>query len=400
MKVGIAAPVSLKLLCDRVEGGNELPEGYSFPSVSILIQEYLRRGHQVSVFALDPSTQQLKTFRGKQLTIHVGRYRPRHRARDFFAIERQDLLTAMKSDPCDIIHGMWTYEFALAAIASGYPHVITAHDAPLQILRLNLSPYRFMRTLMSFLVLYKTKNLTVVSPYLLKHFRRVFGYSRPIKVIPNGLAKSLFVLEERESKGTEDVITFVSVLNGWGGRKNSQVALQAFQQVREVIPKARLIMIGAGHGEGEEGSIWAKQRELHEQVEFVGRCPHDKLLKCLSTEADVLVHPALEESFCVAIAEAMALGIPVIGGSGSGAVPFTLENGKAGLLVDVRSPKSVAQAMLRLAQDPKLRSRLGSTGRQLAQQRFHIENVAIAYEELYQEILAGSLQFEGKHVCA
>jgi hypothetical protein len=38
---------------------------------------------------------------------------------------------ALQREQPDILSAHWTYEFAAAAIATGIPHVVTAHDAPL-----------------------------------------------------------------------------------------------------------------------------------------------------------------------------------------------------------------------------------------------------------------------------
>jgi hypothetical protein len=68
------------------------------------------------------------------------------RAWDLFAQERAGLERAMREDPCDVVHAHWTYEFALAALASGQPTLVTARDwAPTILLmqrRLRLLPYR------------------------------------------------------------------------------------------------------------------------------------------------------------------------------------------------------------------------------------------------------------------
>lgn len=394
MKIGIATPVSLRLLERHVERGTELPTGYEFPLHAILIEEYLRRGHQISLFTTDRTICESKTFWGNRLTIHImhSRLQARHRMKDFFAAERAGLIAAMKSDPCDIVHAHWTYEFALAAIASGQPYVVTAHDAPLQILRLTLRPYkvfayRFIRTLMAIEVARRARYLTAVSPYVARHFRKILRYPNPIEVIPNGLPESAFVSRERKQGGGESEVTFATVLTGWGRYKNGQVALRSFEHVRKVVPQARLLMFGWGHGEGEEAWLWARERGMSEGVEFVGSVPHPLLLERLDAEVDVLVHPSLQEAHPVSVVEAMALGIAVIGGTHSGGVPFTLENGKAGLLVDVRSPQEVAQAMLRLAKDPETRLALGKSAYESAWRRFRIESVVDAYEETYDEVL-------------
>jgi glycosyltransferase involved in cell wall biosynthesis len=393
MKIGIAAPVSLRLLSRYVKEGDELPEGYRFPPMAALVEEYLRRDHRVSLFTLDPTTRRPRVFEGGRLTIHVGRYRPRarHRARDFFAAERADLVMAMKSDPCDIIHAHWTYEFALAAMASGQPQIVTAHDAPLHVIRyLPDTLYRSLRFLMAMRVAHGAQHLTAVSPHVAEHYKRTLLYRRPIKVVPNGVSENLFLLGGEKSTAVGRDPTFATVLVGWNNLKNGRVALEAFKQVRQLVPGARLLMFGVGHGEGEEASLWAQNKGLTEGVEFVGARPHQVLLERLASEVDVLVHPSLEEAHPLGVVEAMALGIAVIGGDRSGGVPFTLEDGKAGLLVNVRSPASVAQAMLRFARDPRLCLAFGRAARESAHRRFHVGHVVSMYEDSYREVLSSA----------
>ena len=55
----------------------------------------------------------------------------------------------------------------------------------------------------------------------------------------------------------------------------------------------------------------------------------------------------MEESFGNTLVEAMMLGTPVIGGRDSGAVPWVLDSGRAGELVNVRSEVEVVQALVR-----------------------------------------------------
>lgn len=393
MRLGFAGPVSLELLKGHVRDGEGLPEGYKFPPMATLIEEYLLRGHQVSVFTLDRTTERLRTFEGDHLTIHVGRYRPRarYRATDFFAAERADLVEAMRADPCDLVHAHWTYEFALAAMASGTPYLVTAHDAPLRVLGIYRDAYRFLRTLMALRVAWKASFMTAVSPSVAEHFKKVLGHRGDITMIPNGLPEGLFALgEEKVERSVVAAPVFATVLTGWGKLKNGRAALKAFGRVRTVLPGARLVMFGYGHGAGEEAEVWAHQRGLQESVEFAGTLPHPELMRRLSLEADVLVHPALQEAHPVGVSEAMALGLPVIGGERSGGVPFTLEYGKVGALVDVRSVEELSTCMLRLAGEPDVCRMLGEAARESARRRFHVNAVVDSYEKMFGEVLAAS----------
>jgi L-malate glycosyltransferase len=355
--------------------------------VALLSRELLKRGHRMVIFTVDRSVRDEVIVMGERLKICVGPDRPKH-ARDFFSEERKYLVRAIHREKPDVLHAQWTYEFALAAIASGLPYIVTAHDAPINVLRRNFIPYRIARTLMAYLALWRAKRVVGVSPYVARHLRQFGFHWRPIQVIPNGLSQELFdrrVLNRTESR----VITFATVLNGWAGYKNGQVAIQAFAQLHKQISDARLLMFGHAHGAGEIADMWSRERGLERDIEFVGQVPHDQLIERLRLDVDVLVHPSLEESHGMALIEAMALGIPVIGGSKSGAVPWTLDEGRAGILVNVNSPRALFEAMSKLAGSAQERKTWGAYGSASVQKRFHVSSIADEYEDCYQQALHG-----------
>ena len=70
-------------------------------------------------------------------------------------------------------------------------------------------------------------------------------------------------------------------------------------------------------------------------------------------EACCLVLPSFQETLPVAIAEAMAAGVPVVA-SAVGGVPEMIEEGKSGYLVDPHRPDQIADRVLRILKDPGL----------------------------------------------
>jgi glycosyltransferase involved in cell wall biosynthesis len=372
-------------LLDTSRLPKKVPHGLGGSPVNLLARELHRRGWRLLIVTLSPDIQDEVILEGENLKICVGPDRPKH-ARDFFAEERSYLTSVLRREQPDIVHAQWTYEYALSAQASGLPHVITAHDAPISVLRLNFIPYRIVRTLMSYWVLSCARRVVSVSPYVANHLSRYMLYRGLDEVIPNGMPESLFTRHTAE-RIVDQPITFATILGGWGGRKNGQVAVEAFARMRSQQPDAKLIMFGAGHGPGEAGHLWARERGLESGIEFVGQIPYSKVMERLATEVDVLVHPSLEESFGMIFLEAMALRIPTIGGQNSGAVPWVLDHGKAGLLVDVTDPEDVAMAMIRLANNANERRELGHRGRDYAEANFHIRIVADGYERIYCELL-------------
>ena len=153
MRLGICGPLEVEPFRAWLEDPPEhLPRGLGGTPVVDLARAALTAGWQVVLFSLDPEVQHEVILRGPQLKICMGPFRPRRRARDLFHAERAYLSQTVRTERPDIVHAHWTYEFALGAIESGVPAVVTAHDAPWSILRWNPTPYRLVRTIMAWQV--------------------------------------------------------------------------------------------------------------------------------------------------------------------------------------------------------------------------------------------------------
>ncbi|WP_446809600.1 glycosyltransferase family 4 protein [Methylomonas sp. 2BW1-5-20] len=387
--IGLVGPIETASFQDILSspGGQPYPKGLGGSPVNLMARELYSRGYNLILYSLDREVKTEVTIKGERLTIHFGPYR-RRRALDFFAAEIKYLAQAILKNPPDFLHAHWTYEFALAAQATKLPHLVTSHDVPFNILKLDHSPYRIIRTLMGCKAIWKTRYLSAVAPYVAENLKRQLFYRRTIRVIPNGMPDGIFN-RPKSVKSTDAPLTFATILVGWSGRKNGEAAIEAFALTRKHLPNCRLIMFGSGHGINEEAELWAKSRGFQEGIEFVGQHPYEKLIQRIRDEVDILVHPALEEAQPMALIEPMAMGIPVIAGQSSGGVPWTLGNGDAGVLVDITQPQQIADAMLSLANNNAERLRVGLAGLALAKQRFHIGVVTDAYLQAYNDILTG-----------
>lgn len=359
----------------------ELPRGLGGTPAVDMARAALEGGRRVTIFTLDSTVEREVVLTGPRLTIFAGPFRERHRARDLFRAERGYLRAAIARERPAVVHAHWTYEFALGALESGVPTVVTAHDAPLRVLRLMPTPYRLVRAVMAYEVARQTRFLTAVSGSVAEHFRRYFRYPTPIRVIPNGVSEEWFPVRRERRCGA----VFASVLNGWSTLKNGTALLEAFAMVRAALPGAELLLFGADHGAGEQAEAWALEHRLAEGVRFFGTVERETLRDALGGRTDVYVHPSLEESFGMTIAEAMALGVPVIAGRNSGAVAEMLEGGACGVLTDARSAVALAGEMLRMVGDAGLREKVAAAGEASARRRFHMDRVMAAYGDIYRE---------------
>jgi len=360
LRIGIAGPVSLDLL-DYPEGPPpDLPEGHPAPIVSHFVNALLERGHRLVVFTTSRGlVEPMVLDQGRLVVCVAPRYRPRS-ALLFFSRERRSLRSLMRRYPCDLIHAMWSYEYALAALQAGGPVVVHYKDHAWTILKHSRDAYRFLRWLLSAYVTLRAKNRIANSAYL----KQAFGpRGRDMEVISNFLPSEVVWSQPTRSRKRTGVV--VTVSNGFHGHKNVATALGAFASLRHAGLVCEYRLVGNEMGPGQEAQSFAVRNGLAESVVFLGKLPFDQTLAEIG-DAALLLHPSLEESFGMTILEAMAVGTPVIAGRRSGNVPDLLDSGRCGYLCDVRDPADIERA----ATDALTRREETETRVTLARRRF------------------------------
>jgi len=167
-------------------------------------------------------------------------------------------------------------------------------------------------------------------------------------------------------------------------RKGHAVLLDAVGRLIGSRPSLRFVLFGRG-----PLAVTIRDRieaeGLTEHVLMPGFRPDlSDFVGCL----DALVHPALDEGLGVVLLEASAAGVPIVAAE-SGGIPEAVRDGVNGLLVPPDDPKSLADAMLRLAVSDALRSELGAGGRQLMADAFSVETMVEGNLAVYREIAGG-----------
>jgi glycosyltransferase involved in cell wall biosynthesis/ubiquinone/menaquinone biosynthesis C-methylase UbiE/uncharacterized protein YbaR (Trm112 family) len=150
--------------------------------------------------------------------------------------------------------------------------------------------------------------------------------------------------------------------------------VRAFTLVRDRIPSARLVLVGAEHPTHVAYS--AEVRDAIAQggllegrdVMFVGaRFDLERQL----TGFDVFAFAAVPrgEGITTAVLEAMATGLPVVTTAVAG-LPEAIEDGVNGRLVPPLDPPALARAIVEILTDPVLAARLSKAARSRAVERF------------------------------
>jgi glycosyltransferase involved in cell wall biosynthesis len=380
MHVGIAGPISLDLLQRDYWSPCDAPDCYAAPITAFLVNALLGQGHRVSVFTTSWSGTEVYSRSQGALTVHVVPIRT-HARRDMFGQERRMLSSLIRQSQVDVVNAQWSYEFALAALASKLPTIVTLRDHAWTILRYSRDAYRVYRWIVNTVVVEQAARLSVNSPYLMGCLAR--RLQKKTRILPNFLPQSQF--QPMESKPSLTRTVFVTVANGFGPRKNMTAALQAFAIARRGRDDLVYRVIGQGMEFGGPAHRSAQSNGTAEGVDFCGRLPYPSMIQSLR-EAGMMIHPSLEESFGMTVLEAMAAGVVTVAGSRSGNLPRLLDNGRCGRLCDVSDPDEIARAVMDLVDNPSYASELAAAARVRALHEYSEQAVLSEYVRYYSDV--------------
>ncbi|MEL0455984.1 glycosyltransferase family 4 protein [Flavobacteriaceae bacterium SZ-1-7] len=126
---------------------------------------------------------------------------------------------------------------------------------------------------------------------------------------------------------------------------NPFLAIQVLKTLKEQSIESELCMVGPdSDGSLEEAKMFAE--ELGVDVRFTGKLSKQDWIS-LSANYNVFINTSNFDNMPVSVIEAMALGLPVIS-TNVGGMPFLIEHGKRGILVEPNSVETLAQAVLNL----------------------------------------------------
>ena len=286
MHVGVVGPCSSGPLEEFLPEYGGLDIGWGGYSVVNIVRALLHHGYRVSVITLSPELSTRRIMKGPQLTYYAYPSRIKHRMRDLYKLEREGLREGILSSKPDLLHAQWTYEYALAALETGLPTLITCRDSGFQILRFSKDLYRLGRLYLQIRVLRRARYLTAVSPYLADSLRWLTKTN--INVIPNTIQlPQQKTIRTQWAGSSGGPVRIATVLNGWGSRKNPKAAIKAFNILKRKIPEVEMFMYGFDFEDGGMASKWSKRQGLSENIHFCGVAPPPTA----SEGADENVHP-------------------------------------------------------------------------------------------------------------
>jgi glycosyltransferase involved in cell wall biosynthesis len=151
-------------------------------------------------------------------------------------------------------------------------------------------------------------------------------------------------------------------------RKGYATLLDALPAVFERHPRVHVLLFGKGPLHEAIAQRVAADASLAARVQLAGfRQDLDRVFPCL----DVLAHPAYMEGLGVALLQAAACGVPIVGGR-AGGIPEIVRPGVNGELIEPGDAAGLARALNELLDSSELRERMGRAGRAWVEQHFSI----------------------------
>jgi len=367
-----------------------------------VIPAYLDAGHRVSVFA---GAGKQEEFRAEENRVQVHHFRlpAAHwyaskvpllrgiitlplRQLEWSAAFYQQVARVAGREKFDVLECTEAGGLFLTSLA---PVVIRLHGSEAVFRKYTSQPFDISATLNDWLerrACEKAAALTVPSVFQAREIatRRGWPLER-LQVVANPISSEMLQASAhvtRPSEMDEPVVLYVGRL---APVKGIECLLAAATRVHAVRPKTTFVLAGPWqmphapekyglklNEKSVDGVLWVGPRQPRELVSHYQR-------------ATAFVMPSHFESFCISALEAMAFRLPVIA-TRAGALPELIEDGVTGEIVAPGDASTMANAIVRLLDDPQRREALGQAGRNGVLANFTPENASTATLKIYASV--------------
>ena len=341
-----------------------------------LSDQLQRRGHDVTV-ACRPG--KWVESRARELGLKTVGFNV---MRQFDVQDFSEIRSFLRAKRPDVVHAHWSTDIVAAGLTG------LCERVPVRVLSRHM-PYPFKNRVGAALYtqLFFTNTVTV-SDSVRKVLLRSGVPDKRVEVIHHGTDVEVFqnISVSRESVraelGLADSETAIGIIGRIAPEKGHKYLIDA---LNSQIGNDSLKIVVVGNGPDEEkirGQVAGLG--LNDRVRFLGfRDDINNVINAL----DIVAVPSTWDEPCSAvIQQAMALRKPVIGTT-TGGSPEMIFNDVTGFLVPPADSKALANAIIRLAENPALRQELGEAGAARVENLFSLRVMVDKIEALYNRQL-------------
>ncbi|HET9361518.1 MAG TPA: glycosyltransferase [Vicinamibacterales bacterium] len=192
----------------------------------------------------------------------------------------------------------------------------------------------------------------------------------------------------RRELGLAPGVPLVTVVSRLNHLKGVEDFLRAAAMLADRYPTVHFLVVGEA-GEPDVHYLTVLTR-LADSLGIGGRVRFTGLrsdVPAVLASSTVSVMPSLDEALSNVVLESMAAGVPTVA-TRVGGTPEAIADGVTGLLVPPGDATAMAEAIARVLKDPGLAAALGCAGRRRIEERFSVDRMVEATEQLYVNLLA------------
>jgi glycosyltransferase involved in cell wall biosynthesis len=204
---------------------------------------------------------------------------------------------------------------------------------------------------------------------------RNLGFTNDFTIIPNGIDLSE-IKKKKEGYGSKKIIFFSRI----HPKKGIELLLEAWRTTNTQGWSLEI----AGNGDADYIQILTQNANNINNVNFVGAKYGEEKWDFLRS-ADIMILPTHSENFGIVVAEALAVGLPVITTKGTPWEDLNIHN--CGWWIDLSVASLRSTLMSAFLKDTLELKEMGENGMKLIEDKYNIKPIGIDFKKLYKKIL-------------
>jgi len=287
----------------------------------------------------------------------------------------------LKKQTYDVVHMQYMAPGSLSFLLFkllGVKKIIVHAHTPGHIYKNKMVPKIIMKLSAAFICVSKSSEKSffdvegeLFNKKLIKNGRKHFTIYNCVN-IPN------YIEKKNKENFTIGVVSRLVYLKG------IDILIKALPDVKDKIDKFKVVIIGNGY-EKEKLIKLAKKLNVEDKIEWKGFIPKEFLQNYYNL-FDIMVIPSRFEGFGLTAVESMSYKIPVIASNVDG-LKEIIDDGENGLLFNKEDSKMLADKILQIYNDQKLKNKLGKNAYEKVKQKFSYEVYKNKINELYELIV-------------
>jgi len=350
-----------------------------------LSEKLTRRGHQVTVLTRGPwrGTYHTKTNSGDVYRVQFIPLYPFHLTPHGFYIHR--LLRSLECE-FDLLH---LHSPLIPIIHTALPVVVTEHGtvkgfidnlALIDLYSLVAKVFQKMYISIDRKIVERGDKVIAVSQACAQELREWYRLKKDINIIYNGVDTRFFI----PRSGSQDQ-AYILYSGQLISKKGLPDLIRSASYICREYPDMKFILAGDGPLKNKL-MRQVNQLGLNNNFSFAGYLDRNELLTYYQL-ATICVLPSYHEGLPTVLLEAMSCGIPTVATSVAGNAEL-VKDGETGFLVPPKNPQKLAEAILRILADEKLRQNMGRNAREKAEHLYDWEVMIDKIVECYKSVLS------------